>query len=121
MSRKYRQRRVNETVSTDVACRRALMAMDATADASRSPWIASQFADAIWPGHRMSRQGAALAGSRVMRLLARCGHIQLARRTGDDDLGWRITEMGRCWLESTTHSAGQRGRRGKRGATLPAG
>ena len=101
------ERRVKEPVTRDEARRRILRALATT----REPWIASQFADAIWPGHRMKRQGAALAASRIVREMQRDGLLELGRLGHalgvNAHLGLGISAAGRRWLK-------ERGAKGKR-------
>jgi len=109
MSRKRSplESRIKESVTRDEARRRILRALALT----REPWIASQFADAIWPGHRMKPQGAAVAASRIVREMQREGLLELGRLGHalgvNAHLGLGISAAGRRWLK-------ERGAKGKR-------
>ena len=85
-----RKIRDDECVDFDEAARRILTALVV----AREPWVASQFADAVWPNHRMGRQGAALAASPIVRRLRDRGDLELAVRAGRQ-FGLVISPAGR--------------------------
>jgi len=67
---------VHQHVIREQALMRALACLDGT------PKAPSTVADAIWPAHRMSRQGAAFAASPILRTLERQGLALWVRQGG---------------------------------------
>ena len=78
--RLMRRLKDDQRVTYEEARKRALVLL-----ADRKEWPASMVADAIWPGHNMTGQGAGGAGSRVLRRMEKEGLVW--RSTW----GWRKT------------------------------
>ncbi len=85
---KSEYRHTKESVSLAVAKERALAYLrEQTLNRTRS-CPASWVAGAIWPGHRMSPQGAGLAASRVLKALESDGLARWTSRRTSCGGGW---------------------------------
>ena len=88
---KSEYRYTKESISLAVAKERALAYLrEQTLNSTRScptSWVAG----AIWPGHRMSPQGAGLAASRVLKALERDGKARFTSRRTARGGGWIAT------------------------------
>ena len=77
-----------QRVSIEEAQRRALSALS-----DRETTVASWVANTIWPGHKMTGQGAGAAASRILKRLEKQGLVRWTSRDGR--WGWIRTAQAR--------------------------
>ena len=82
----YRHRKTNQD---PVPYADAVARVRAGMQGRRLVFNISQFADLIWPGHRMTRQGAALAVGRLVHRMNADGVLQQTISGGR--MAWQIT------------------------------
>jgi hypothetical protein len=90
MSFKSRYRYVVEAVPRTIAKVRALNFLSQPGQVSRGLTPNALVAKAIWPGHTMRPQGAALAAGRVLKALETDGKVRYVSGHGSTN-GWAAT------------------------------